>query len=118
LATCLALLAQKSPDLALVVKRWDSLPAPLRGRRRVMNCINLLTLFGNRYRISFDEAYNPRNVPRAGEASTFRDSLPVRKSCSMLGTMHSQRGEETKGAFVADANLGHSSSHQVNAGTR
>src|SRR5262249_32920072 len=33
-------------------------------RRPVMTCINLLTLFGDGYRITFDEAYNPRNVPR------------------------------------------------------
>ncbi len=30
LASCLALLTQKSPDLALVVQRWDSLPDALR----------------------------------------------------------------------------------------
>ena len=30
LASCLALLSQKSPDLALVVKRWDDLPEPVR----------------------------------------------------------------------------------------
>ena len=30
LAFCLAFLAQKSPDLALIVERWDSLPEPVR----------------------------------------------------------------------------------------
>jgi hypothetical protein len=30
LASCLALLARKSPDLALVVERWDTLPEALR----------------------------------------------------------------------------------------
>jgi hypothetical protein len=30
LASCLALLAQKSPDLALVVEHWDNLPEAVR----------------------------------------------------------------------------------------
>src|SRR5438067_11725782 len=30
LASCLALLAEKSPDLALLVQRWDSLPEAVR----------------------------------------------------------------------------------------
>jgi len=30
LASCLALLHQKSPDLALLVERWDALPEALR----------------------------------------------------------------------------------------
>ncbi len=30
LASCLALLHQKSPDLALLVERWDALPDALR----------------------------------------------------------------------------------------
>ena len=30
-----------------------------------MTCINLLETFGGRYVITFDEAYSPRNVPRA-----------------------------------------------------
>ena len=29
LAFCLALLERKSPDLALLVERWDTLPAPV-----------------------------------------------------------------------------------------
>jgi hypothetical protein len=29
LASCLALLNQKSPDLAMVVERWDDLPEPI-----------------------------------------------------------------------------------------
>jgi hypothetical protein len=32
--------------------------------RTPMSCINLLELFGGKYRISFDGAYNPHNVPR------------------------------------------------------
>ena len=28
-------------------------------------CINLLEMFGDKYIIAFDEAYNPRHVPRA-----------------------------------------------------
>jgi hypothetical protein len=31
LALCLALLRQKSPDLALLVERWDAFPAAVRG---------------------------------------------------------------------------------------
>jgi hypothetical protein len=30
LASCLALLARKSPDLALLVERWDTLPEAVR----------------------------------------------------------------------------------------
>ena len=30
LADCLAFLATKSPDLSLVVERWESLPGPIR----------------------------------------------------------------------------------------
>jgi hypothetical protein len=30
LAFCLALLSQKSPDLALVIERWDALPDAVR----------------------------------------------------------------------------------------
>jgi hypothetical protein len=30
LASCLALLRQNSPDLALVVERWEALPKPVR----------------------------------------------------------------------------------------
>lgn len=30
-----------------------------------MTCINLVDLFGDRYRITFDPAYNARHVPRA-----------------------------------------------------
>jgi len=30
LASCLALLAKKSPDLAMVVKEWDTLPEAVR----------------------------------------------------------------------------------------
>jgi hypothetical protein len=30
LASCLALLAKKSPDLALLVERWDGLPEAVR----------------------------------------------------------------------------------------
>jgi len=30
LADCLALLRQKSPDLGLVVKRWDTLPEAIK----------------------------------------------------------------------------------------
>ena len=30
LSSCLALLRQNSPDLALVVERWDGLPEPVR----------------------------------------------------------------------------------------
>lgn len=45
-----------------------------------MTCINLLTVFGKQYRISFDPAYEPKHVPRNN-----RDSWMMQMHCAGRG---------------------------------
>jgi len=60
-----------------------------------MDCINLLETFGDKYLIAFDEAYNPRHVPR-----TKLDPWMMTIPCAGAGVTIHPHGGSTLAAEV------------------